>query len=640
MKLRHIEIENFRGFSTPIEIEIDDFTAFIGRNDIGKSSILAALNIFFEGEGTKIDQGDGCIHGDPSKVRITCEFDALPEKIILDDQFETNLEQENLLLSNGRLRISKIYDCTKSKITPDIYIDTENHPVDADGNSLLTLTLQDLKKRAKDATVELESGEATVKAKIRRAIVDRSGTLTYTAVIIPIGKNESKTLWDQLLKYLPMCALFISDRSSSEKDKEAQTPMGIAVEASLSEIQNELDNIAKHVEKRVQDVADRTLEKLREMNPNLASELTISLRENPKWKDIFKYSLNSNDGIPLDKRGSGVRRMVLLSFFRAEAERRALNEGRRPVIYAIEEPETSQHPDFQKMMVSALLEIANKGGQVLLTTHSPGLAGEMPIENLRFIDDQCGTKHIRCTNNEDSHALFMALAEKLGMLPDNNVKVLICVEGKNDIRFLKNISYTLHSTDTSILNLHSDPRFVFIPMHGSNLRDIVNSHIFKNFKKPEFHLYDQDDSGTYATQISEVNNRNDGSIALQTNKRYMESYIHAETIRRIKGVTVVVNDMDDYVNELCGYLKVKKSEAKAILAKEIAPHMTVSEIDERDGQGEIRSWFKTLAQMANSSNLVPTVRSSVKPATNNQNHSILEYLRDGEITQKFNRGGQ
>lgn len=602
MKLRRIEIDNFRGFSTPIEIEIDDFTAFIGRNDIGKSSIFAALNIFLEGEGTKIDQDDGCIHGNPSNVRISCEFDTFPDKIILDDQFETNLEQEHLLRENGRLRISKLYDCRKSKITPDIYIDTENHPVDIDSNSLLPLTLQELKKKAKEVDVDLEPGEATVKAKIRRAIADRSGTINYTAVSIPIGKGEAKTVWDQLLKCLPMCALFVSDRASTEKDKEAQTPMGIAVEAALSEIQDDLDNITEHVERRVQDVADRTLEKLREMNPSLASELTASLREKPKWKDIFKYSLNSNEGIPLDKRGSGVRRMVLLSFFRAEAERRALGDGGRPVIYAIEEPETSQHPDHQKMMVSALLEIASNGGQVLLTTHSPGLAGEMPIDSLRFIDDECGTKSVRCTPSERPHDLVMVIAERLGMLPDNNVKVLICVEGKNDVRFLKNVSHTLHSTDASILDLNDDPRFVFIPMNGSNLRDIVNLHVFKNFRKPEFHLYDQDDSSTYAIQMSEVNARSDGSIALQTGKRYMESYIHSEAISRVKGVNVVVNDSDDYVLDLCSCLRIKKPEAKAILANEIAPEMTVSEIDERDERGEIRGWLEKLAEMANASN--------------------------------------
>ena len=110
MKLRRIEIENFRGFATPLEVEVDDFTAFIGRNDIGKSSILAALTIFLEGDGVKVEQDDGCIHGNPSAVRITCEFDDLPDKVILDDQFETSLESENLLRSNGRLRITKLYD--------------------------------------------------------------------------------------------------------------------------------------------------------------------------------------------------------------------------------------------------------------------------------------------------------------------------------------------------------------------------------------------------------------------------------------------------------------------------------------------------------------------------------------------------
>jgi hypothetical protein len=288
MKLRRIEIENFRGFAVPLELEIDDFTAFIGRNDIGKSSILSALTIFLEGDGVKIEQDDGCLHGVASNVRITCEFDELPDKLVLDDQFETSLGEEYLLRSNGRLRITKIYDCTKSKIAPSILINAEKHPIDKDGKSLLPLTLPDLKKLAATAKVELEVGEATVKAKVRRAIVERSKAFSFGAADIPIGKNESQTLWDQILKHLPMCALFVSDRASSEKDKEAQTPMGIAVEAALGDVQQDLDKLAEHVEKRVQAVADRTLVKLKEMNAELASELTASLKEKPKWKDLFK----------------------------------------------------------------------------------------------------------------------------------------------------------------------------------------------------------------------------------------------------------------------------------------------------------------------------------------------------------------
>ncbi len=599
MKLRRIEIVNFRGFATPFEVEVDDFTAFIGRNDIGKSSILAALTIFLEGEGVKIEQDDGCIHGDPSTVRLTCEFDELPGKVILDDQFETSLEDERLLRSNGRLRITKIYDCSKPpKSTPAIFINAESHPVDADGNSLLPLTLPDLKKQATTIGIKLETGEATVKAKVRRALVERSEAFVFKETNIPVGKNDSQTLWTQILKHLPMCALFVSDRSSTEKDREAQTPMGVAVEAALSEVQADLDRLAEHVEKRVQDVADRTLAKLKDMNAELASQLTASLKDKPKWKDIFKYTLNSDEGVPMDKRGSGVRRLVLLNFFRAEAERKASSEGHRPIIYAIEEPETSQHPDHQKMLVRALLEISRTGGQVLITTHAPGLAGEVPVENLRFIDcDKKGIRVVRSSKTEAPLALFTSLAERLGMLPDNNVRVLVCVEGKNDVRFLSHVSHTIHLSDPSLPDLSSDPRFVLIPMNGANLRDIVNLHLFKNFRKPEFHIYDRDEGGTYAAQEAEVNARGDGSMALQTRKRYMESYIHPTAIARVKQVEV--GDEDDYISRLGSLLGVKKQEAKAILADEVASAMTVEEIDERDGNREIRGWLSKLAEMAN-----------------------------------------
>lgn len=599
MKLRRIEIENFRGFAKSIEIEVADFTALIGRNDIGKSSVLAALTIFLEGDGAKIDQDDGCKAGDPTNVRITCEFDELPPSVVLDDQYETNLKDEKLLLANGRLRITKKYDCSKGKIGADTFITADEHPVDAQGNSLLTLPIADLKKKAQEAAVDLHVGEGTVKAKIRKAIAERSAVLHAATAEIPIGKNESKTLWDQLLRHLPMCALFISDRSSSEKDKEAQTPMGIAVEAALAEIQPDLDALAAHVEGRVQDVANRTLAKLKEMNPGLANELTASLREKPKWKDLFKYTLNSDLGVPIDKRGSGVRRLVLLNFFRAEAERRAVGEGGRPVIYAIEEPETAQHPDHQKLLVRALQEIATKGGQVVLTTHAPGLAGEVPAESLRFIDDsEEGHRTVRSAATEAALGLFMSVAQRLGMLPDNHVRVLICVEGKNDVRFLQHVSRTLYATDPTLVDLSADPRFVFIPMNGGNLRDIVNLHLFQNFRKPEFHLYDQDDGGTYAEQVLQIAGRNDGSVAVQTLKRCMENYIHADAIQRTTGQMINVTDGDDYVVTLGNLLGKKKSEVKAILSDEVSPGMTHVEVDARDGTGEVRGWLAQLRVLA------------------------------------------
>lgn len=63
MKLREIVLKNFRGYYRETRIPVDDLTALIGKNDIGKSTILEALDIFFN--QIKIDVGDrNVLHAD------------------------------------------------------------------------------------------------------------------------------------------------------------------------------------------------------------------------------------------------------------------------------------------------------------------------------------------------------------------------------------------------------------------------------------------------------------------------------------------------------------------------------------------------------------------------------------------------
>ena len=60
MKLHSVKIENFRSYKDVIEVTFDNLTAFVGRNDIGKSTVLEALDIFFnDGKGiVKLDKDD------------------------------------------------------------------------------------------------------------------------------------------------------------------------------------------------------------------------------------------------------------------------------------------------------------------------------------------------------------------------------------------------------------------------------------------------------------------------------------------------------------------------------------------------------------------------------------------------------
>ena len=60
MKIHSVKIKNFRGYGRETEITFDKLTVFVGKNDIGKSTVLEALDIFFnDGKGvTKIDKSD------------------------------------------------------------------------------------------------------------------------------------------------------------------------------------------------------------------------------------------------------------------------------------------------------------------------------------------------------------------------------------------------------------------------------------------------------------------------------------------------------------------------------------------------------------------------------------------------------
>ena len=48
MRLKAVSITNFRCYKETFRVPFNDFTAIIGKNDVGKSTILDALSIFFE----------------------------------------------------------------------------------------------------------------------------------------------------------------------------------------------------------------------------------------------------------------------------------------------------------------------------------------------------------------------------------------------------------------------------------------------------------------------------------------------------------------------------------------------------------------------------------------------------------------
>ncbi|MEI2834996.1 MAG: AAA family ATPase [Acidimicrobiia bacterium] len=133
------------------------------------------------------------------------------------------------------------------------------------------------------------------------------------------------------------------------------------------------------------------------------------------------------------------------------------------VIYAIEEPETSQHPEHQQILIQSLQSIAaTANAQVLITTHSPQLLHDLPFESIRHVLGGSPIGESRISMGED--ALFNTIME-LGQLPMINSTCLICVEGKLDISFLRNLSMNIDELG-SICDLTTFP---FLDLRGEDL---------------------------------------------------------------------------------------------------------------------------------------------------------------------------
>lgn len=594
MLLKSVKIKNYRGYSHQIELSIAQITAIIGRNDIGKSTILDALDTFFN--QSKMDVSDRNIHCGDENVIISCEFSNFPTEIIIDDTVQTSLQSEFMLNSNGLLEVQKEYNASGKET---IYI-IANHPANEPYDNLLSKKRGDLQRLLRDA--ELQEGvNQNINSEMRKALWASLGDeLSLSERRISADKEDAKNIWTKIIPFLPKYNVFRADRPSTDEDALAQDPMQIAMKAAIFEKQDELSRIAEDIRKKVSAVADRTIGKLREFDVGLASSLTPDFKKPPAWDKAFSFSLTGDEDIPINKRGSGIRRLVLFSFFRASCEENV--EGDTDVIYAVEEPETSQHPDFQKTIISTFLQmIENPHCQILLTTHVPGLAKLLPVNALRYITNGEGYPEIESIDDGS----LRRLADELGVLPDltpplapyNAIRLLVCVEGPNDVNFLNTLTKRLHEDQSSIPSLQSARDVVIFPLGGGTLQEWANHNYLTKLGVPEYHIYDRDDEAKYQQACDIVNARTDGSSARITKRREMENYIHSKTIFECFNIQLDIDHNTNVPAKLSAELRARRERGcseravKKKLNTECVEKMTLELLNECDPDHEVLSWI-------------------------------------------------
>lgn len=456
-------------------IPLKNMNIILWKNDTWKSTILEALDIFFNDSKafkkiSKDDINKTWLAEWNEKISISVCFEWFDDEIIIDETIPTKLSEEYLLNIEWEVEIKKVYWWATMKW--QTYI-VANHPKNNETvKDLLLMKISELKKYAQNNDI-VADGDWRAALSWRKWIRNSYSPLNLELTDVPVDKAEAKNIREKVAIKMPLYQLFQSDRSNSDQDNEVQDPMKLALKSVLKtqSILDKLSIVFEEVKEELEKISNWTLQQLKTINPSLADELSTHLpeadklsREKAFWKpDIY------SDEIPLNKRWSGVKRMVLLAFFLNEVGRRKSEEWLGNVIYAFEEPETSQHPEHQDILLKAFKELSeNEEVQILLTTHSPYVYKKcIQKENINLIHifDNEWTKEMENINykfnlfphsptwweinmfvyNLPTYEFFDELYSRLEALKPTNQKIDDFITTKSTI--LKDISWHISNDD-------------------------------------------------------------------------------------------------------------------------------------------------------------------------------------------------
>jgi putative ATP-dependent endonuclease of the OLD family len=407
MRLKRVRIQNFRCLADT-EISLDSVTTFIGPGGVGKSTVLRALDWFFNGERSLIPtEEDVCDRATQKRIRIEAEFDSLsPEDRTVLGKYAPG--------SSDSVVIWRTWENGGDKITGKAYAYPAFEEIRRHGAAM---DKRNAYKELREANPSLGLPVASSAAAVEEAMCgwerDHPDALEEAEVSDTnffgfAGQGKMSGLFDYVLVTADL-------RASEEAQDSKAAILGKILERTVDRAaaDEELGELVGQFQKDQGDIHERHFgPQLEAISKELSDAVAVFTRDRsikiqplcaepkPPRAQFSISVLDRETETRVDRQGHGFQRALLIAALKLLAERGTASERQGVICLAIEEPELFQHPVQARAFASVLRRLAEDSGhkvQVAYATHSPCFIEPTHFDQIRRVSrtpDCDGTRKV------------------------------------------------------------------------------------------------------------------------------------------------------------------------------------------------------------------------------------------------------
>ena len=418
LRLTELSVVNFRSITNRIkEIKFNDLTVFVGANNTGKSNIMRALDLFF----------NGSVEGKPHNPAI--------------DFFKKNYESS---ASRPKIKIT-----VTMKYNEDMEISIEKAIKEIETNTN--------QKRLPDSQIKLVL--SYTKGGIEEwRFLGRKGSQNISKDLLNNLKDAIRS--SLKFKYIPVSRdslEIIKNEIGNELIKtifSGWSGSHVATRDISGAIENLLSKLEVKLSKSSSDVTDSMKEVFREIK-KIKLALPFSDLESllpslvPKVEDEYETNL--------EVKGAGIQTSSLLFLLKYLADNHPSKKTPVTFIWAIEEPESFLHPEQQRNIAKVIKDFSSDV-QTIITTHCPHFIFGNDSNSAVYVigknrKDPYGTEIIGKDYETARQSLGVSLLDSMYLHPLNFV-----VEGISDEIILSGVLEVLEDDPDININ-RADVKF-------------------------------------------------------------------------------------------------------------------------------------------------------------------------------------